>query len=135
MNNTRNSKPPLPLSVIVNGEVQLQYDRGKPLSDSQLASLDRMDEQMDRGVRLEDEEIAQPDKLQRAQFVSLQLLEALQYSNDAMSAAGCAWLASRLPDLTQLKARLVNGGFSVELVFNEPYVREVSVDFTPRPQS
>jgi hypothetical protein len=91
-----------------------------------------MDQQMDAGVQLGGKSIEKPDGLQRAQFVALQVLEGLQQGNEALIAAGCAYLARRLPDLTQVKARLVEGGFSVELVFNEPYVKEVAVELIPR---
>lgn len=120
------------LTIVVNGEPQVEYQRGKPLAAAQRACLDRMDEQMNAGIRLGDASLGRPDALQRAQFVAIQVLEALQSGNDALIAAGCAYLASRLPDLTQVKARLAGGGFSAELVFNRPHVEEVMVNFTPR---
>ena len=91
-----------PLVIVVNGEVQVEYQRGKPLPQAQHAYLDRMDEQMGAGVRLGGVRVAQPDALQRAQFVAIQLLEGLQNGSDPLVAAGCAYLASRLPDLTQV---------------------------------
>jgi len=123
------------LVIVVNGEVQVEYHRGKPLPQAQHAYLDRMDEQMGAGVRLGGVRVAQPDALQRAQFVATRLLEGLQNGSDPLVAAGCAYLASRLPDLTQVKAHVVDGGFSAELVFNEPYVKEVAVEFPARPSS
>ena len=124
-----------PLVIVVNGEVQVEYHRGKPLPQAQHAYLDRMDEQMRGGVRLGGVRVAQPDALQRAQFVATQLIEGLQKGSDPLVAAGCAYLASRLPDLTQVKARVVDGAFSAELVFNEPYVKEVAVEFPAPPSS
>ena len=124
-----------PLTIVVNGQPQIEYHRGKPLAVAQRACLERMDEQMSAGIRLGHASLAQPDALQRAQFVATQLLDGLQNGNDPLVAAGCAYLASRLPDLTQVKARVVDGGFSAELVFNEPYVKEVAVDFPVRPSS
>lgn len=131
MNDIDKTENASPLTVLVNGEPHLEYHRGKPLADAQRGYLDRMDEQMSGGVLLGGVEVARPDTLQRAQFVAIQVIEALRDGNDALSAAGCAYLATRLPDLTQVKARLVDGGFSAELVFNRPYVREVAVDFPP----
>jgi hypothetical protein len=122
----------LPLTVLINGEPHIEYHRGKPLPAAQHVCLDRMDEQMSGGVELGGARVPEPDTLQRAQFVAIQVIEGLQSGNDALIAAGCAYLASRLPDLTQVKARLVNGGFSAELIFNHPFVKEVAVDFTPR---
>ena len=122
----------LPFVILVNDEAQLEYHRDKVLSAQQRAYLERMDRQMDAGIQVGGESIENPDALQRAQFVALQVLEGLQQGNEALIAAGCAYLASCLPDLTQVKARLVKGGFSVEFVFNEPYVKEVVVKLTPR---
>jgi hypothetical protein len=126
-----NSAAP-PVVILVNGEVQVEYDRSKPLPEAQRGYLDRMDDQMGAGITLGGERVPRPDVLQRAQFVAVQVLEALGNGNDALVAAGCAWLATRLPDLTQVRARLVEGGFSAELVFGEPYAKEVAVQFTPR---
>mgnify|MGYP001829230828 CR=1 FL=1 len=124
-----------PLTIVINGEAHLEYDRSKPLPEAQRDYLVRMDERMDAGVQLGGADVDQPDALQRAQFVAIQVIEGLQAGNDALVAAACAYLASRMPDLTQVKARLVDSGFSAELVFNEPYVKEVAVDFSPRPTS
>ena len=120
------------LTVLVNGDPHLEYYRSRPLSEAQRAGLERMDQRMGEGVVLGGIRVERPDTLQRAQFVAIQVLEALNSGNDAMVAAGCAYLATRLPDLTQVRARLVDGGFSAELVFNRPYVKEVAVDFVPR---
>jgi hypothetical protein len=122
----------VPLMVLVNGEAQIEYHRGRPLAQAQRAYLDQMDEQMDAGIQLGGVPVARPGSLQRAQFIAVQVIQALQTGNEALVAAGCAYLAIRLPDLTQIKARLIEGGFSAELVFNQPYVKEVAVNFTPR---
>jgi hypothetical protein len=132
MSKPDNTAGELPLTVLVNGEPQLEYYRGKPLPDAQRGYLDRMDETMEAGVQLGGVEVIRPDTLQRAQFVAIQVIEALRSGNDALSAAGCAYLATRLPDLTQVRARLVDGGFSAELVFDQPFVKEATVNFSPR---
>jgi hypothetical protein len=123
------------LTVLINNQSQLEFDRSRVLPSEQLAYLDRMDEQMDAGFQLGTDQIEKPDSLQRAQFVAVHLIEALQQGNEALVAASCAYLAKRLPDLKQVKALLMESGFSVELVFDEPYVRETVVEFVPRPGS
>jgi hypothetical protein len=132
MNKSDNTTGELPMTVLVDGEPQLEYHRGKPLAEAQRGYLDRMDAAMESGIQLGGVEVMRPDTLQRAQFVAIQVIEALRSGNDALSAAGCAYLATRLPDLTQVRARLVGGGFSAELVFNQPYVKETTVSFSPR---
>jgi len=123
------------LTVLIDNQSQLEFDRNKALPDNQVAYLDRMDAQMDEGIQLSGDRVGQPDLLQRAQFVAVHLIEALQQGNEALVAASCAWLAQRLPDLKQVKTLLVDGGFSVELVFDEPYATETVVEFIPRPVS
>ena len=121
------------LTVVVNGEPQLEYDRNKPLPDQQVAYLDRMDHQMDAGIILGGQSLDQPDQLQRVQFVSIRVIEALQQGNEALVAASCAYLASRMPDLKQIRSRVVDGGFSVELVFDKPHMKEETVNFVTHP--
>ena len=121
------------LTVVLNGEPQLEYDRNKPLPDRQKAYLDRMDRQMDTGIVLAGQSVERPDSLQRAQFVSIQLIEALQRGDEALVVASCAYLADKLPDLKQVRSKLVSGGFSLELVFDKPHVKEQTVNFITRP--
>lgn len=123
------------LVVLVDDQPQLEFDRGKALPEQQLAYLDRMDGKMAAGIRLGAEQVENPDLLQRARFVAEHLIEALQQGNEALVAASCAYLAQRLPDLQQVRAHLVDDGFTAELVFDEPYVRETVVEFSPRPGS
>jgi hypothetical protein len=120
------------LVVVVNGEAQLQYDRSRVLSDRQRAYLNRMDRKMDAGVRLGADWVDRPEPQQRARFVATQLVEALQRNDESLIAACCSYLAHRLPELKQIRARLTRVGFSVELVFDRPYAKEVPVNFVPR---
>jgi hypothetical protein len=132
MSDANNKQPEVGLTILVNGEPHLEYDRDKSLPEPQRACLERMDERMNGGIELGGAQVDRPDTLQRAQFVAIQVLEGLQDGNEPVVAASCAYLASRMPDLTQVKARLVDEGYSVELVFGEPYVKEVAVQFSPR---
>ena len=120
------------LTILVNDEPQLEYDRSKRLPEAQQEYLERMDKRMNGGIQLGGAPVDSPDTLQRAQFVAIQVIEGLQDGNESLVAAACAYLASRMPDLTQVKAKLVEEGYSVELVFDEPHVKEVAVQFSPR---
>ena len=124
-----------PLTVLIDDQVHLEYDRNKPLPEKQLAYLGRMERQMDAGIQLGSGWVEHPEPFHRAQFVAIHLIEALQQGNDALVAASCAYLASRLPEMKQLKARSTEGGFAIELVFDEPYVAETVVNFVPRTTS
>ena len=63
-----------------------------------------------------------------------ELVDALQRDDEGLIAACCTYLADRLPELKQIKARVLAAGFSVELVFDKAYVKEVTLDFIPRPR-
>lgn len=121
---------PLMLVVVVNEQPYLEYDRNRQLDEKQYASLDRMDRQMNEGIRLHGNWLENPDPIQRAQFVASHLIEALQDGDEALSAASCAYLAVRLPDLQQVCASLNGDTVSLELVFDRPWTPEIRVDFT-----
>ncbi|MEE9422636.1 MAG: hypothetical protein V3V50_05715 [Gammaproteobacteria bacterium] len=116
------------LTVVVNGDSVLEYDRGKELPIHQQSYLNRMDTQMDAGVMLGGQYFQAPDQLQRAQFVAVNLVEALQQDNEPLTAASCAYLAARIPELKQIKAELNDEGMQVDLVFDSAYSKEVRVE-------
>jgi len=113
------------LAVVINGELTLQYDRAKPLPGKQRAYLDLMDERMDRGFELNDKRIDAPDIAQRAQLVTLHLIDALDKNEDSQISAMCAWLALRLPELQQVKVAGDGAEVTIDLVFDKPYIKPV----------
>lgn len=118
------------LTVVVDGQAVLEYDRNKILAETQLGYLERMDEAMARGIRIGQQQFDSPDLQQRSQFVALELVKALHDGNDALIAASCSYLANRLPDLLQVIAKQVEGnGLLCDLVFDKPYVQEAAVQF------
>ena len=134
LDNNPDISMPQPLVVVINDVAHLEYDRSKALPDAQRRYLDRMDRDMDRGIDVGSERIAAPDRMQRAQFVALSLIGAVQNGNDALAAAACAWLADRLPELQQVRALVQDQGTAVDLVFDKPYVKEQKISFV-RPEN
>ncbi len=92
------------LAVVINGQAVIEYDRSQSLPAHQRTFLDKMDGDMDEGISLGGEFVADPEQVQRAQFVAINLIHALKSDNDALAAASCAYLASRFPQLKQLRA-------------------------------
>jgi hypothetical protein len=45
----------------------------------------------------------------------------------------CSYLAMRLPELKQVKVNSVGEEVTVDLVFDEPYTKEVRVEFVKPP--
>jgi len=118
------------LTVVINGQAVIEYDRRKPLAARQQLFLDRMDRDMDDGIGLDGQHEASPDLLARARFVANNLLQALESENDSVAAATCAYLAVRLPELKQVCADMKQDGqMHIDLVFDKPHVPSQTVQF------
>ena len=117
------------LVVVLDGVSQLEYRRSTPLDEAQSRYLDRMDLRMDQGIALSGVQITAPDALQRAQFVALQLLQAVQAGEEPVAAATLAYLADRMPDMKQVRATTRGGLLSFDLVFDRVYANEIKVEF------
>ena len=115
------------MGVLLNGVAQLEYDRSKPLPDYQTVYLEKMDLKMDAGIELGDKFIENPDINDRSQFIAANLLHAIKNNDEAMAAAHCSYLANKLPELKQIRFEEQNGEVSIELVFDEPYQKQIAV--------
>ncbi len=116
------------LGVLLNGVAQLEYDRDKPLSDYQSNYLDDMDRKMDDGIRIGDAQLDNPDQSQRNQYIAANLLHAMRSGDEPMTSALCTYLASRIPDMKQLRYTEDDGEVSIEMIFDEDYRKQVAVD-------
>ncbi|RRQ20530.1 hypothetical protein D6C00_00020 [Thiohalobacter thiocyanaticus] len=115
--------------VVIDGQPQLEYDRSKSLPGHQQSALDRMDAKMDQGIELPTGHLDAPNALQRAQFVALQLVQAVREGNEAMAAATCAYLALRVPELQQVSAEHKPVGLHLDLIFDRPFMNEMKIEF------
>ena len=121
------------LVVQVDGEVVLEYDRRKPLNKRQREDLSRIDSRLSADTKAGEQSDTEANPLKFTEIVACALVRALQTNNDQVTAASCAWLANRIPELTQVKAKIEDGEhISVELVFNRGYLPEQTVHFVPR---
>ena len=117
------------LTVVMDGQAVIEYDRRKLLASRQRLFLDHMDRDMDSGFNLDGRQEASPDLLTRARFVATSLVQALEAQNDSVAAATCAYLALRLPALKQVRANRKDGQMHIDLVFDEPHVQTQTVHF------
>jgi len=115
------------MAVTLNGVAQLEYDRNKPLSDYQQDYLRNMDSKMDSGIQVGDQVIDEPDVVERVKFVAANLIHAMKGNDEATSAAFCAYIATRMPDLKQVQFSDVNDEISIELVFDKEYRPAVNI--------
>ncbi|MEA1890980.1 MAG: hypothetical protein U9N50_14535 [Pseudomonadota bacterium] len=104
------------LTFLVNDQVVHEVDRELVLADEQLAFLDNMDRSMDAGIKLYGELIAEPDIKQRATFVVMNLLRALQQENEAIASVSSAYLVNCCPSLAEVHAKDEGDKVVIELV-------------------
>ena len=118
--------------VQVDGKVVLEYDRRKPLNKRQKEDLSRIDTNLSLNTPASGHSQVQPNPLKFTEVVSCALVKALQTGNDQVTAASCAWLANRIPELRQVKAQIEGAEqISIELVFNRDYQPEQTIRFVP----
>lgn len=118
------------MAVLLNGIAQLEYDRNRPLNDYQETYLASMDEKMDKeGIEMDGTIIENPDNNQKIQFVAANLLSAMKADNEAMTSALCSYIATRMPDLKQIKITDQDNEITIDLVFDEDYRKQTSVSF------
>ncbi len=104
------------LKIVINEKPVHEYDKDDVLSAQQLEFLDGMDRSMDRGLKINGELISEPDSRQRASFVAMNLIRALMQEDQAKIQVSCAYLAKRLPGLTEVHARDQEGKVAIELI-------------------
>ena len=120
------------LFVALNGQDVVEYDRDVRLPGHQRQFLDKMDMDMDKGLEMNGQFSAKPDLGIRAQYIAMHLVQAVLKDNEAMIAAMCAYLATRIPDLKKVKAEEQGENISIDLVFDEEdNNKKVAVQFDP----
>lgn len=117
------------LAILVNDQLTLQYDRTQPLPKHQQAYLKKLDQKFEQGIELQGETLDKPSLEQRTRYMSLSLMEGIIYQEDAKAAASMAWLATRLPDLKQVKVMVDEVGSHFELIFDREFQQHQVVTF------
>lgn len=104
------------LAVLVNNEVVFEFDRDTAFDEQQLAFLDRMDADMESGIKIQGELRVNPDSQQRATFIVMNLINALQQDNEASIMATCSYLVNRFPTLIEVHANDYENTVKIELI-------------------
>ena len=107
------------LTIFINNEAVIEYDRAKPLPEKQQQYLDKMDVDMDSGFLLGDDQIDQPDDKDRAKFVAMNLVQAIEANTEPYIVAYCAYLALRQAGLTEVRADAQGDQFMIDLVYDQ----------------
>lgn len=107
------------LSIYINGNKIIAYDKNNRLPGKQRQFLDNMDLDMNEGIELNRKMIDSPNQMQRANYVIMSLLYAIENKNEEIISATCAYLINRLPELKQIQATKKGDEISLDLIFNE----------------
>ena len=107
------------ISVYINTNEVLKYDKPARHTGIERRFLDEMDLDLDEGIHLNDELIESPDKMQRASYVAMSLLYGIETENNDMVSIACAYLANRLPDLKQIHATEEGQDVTLDFIFDE----------------
>lgn len=117
------------MAVLLNDVAQLEYDRDKPLTEYQQGYLDAMDTKMDAGISIDGQVIEHAEINQRVQFVAANMLNAMKNGEEGLTSALCSYIATRLPDLKQIKIKDKDDEITIDLVFDEEYGKQAFVSF------
>ena len=104
------------LAIFINDQIAYEHDRESSLEEQKLVFLDNMDADMERGIKIQGELIISPDKQQRAKFVVMNLVKALQQENTTIISVSCAYLANRHPALLEVHINDHESGLNIEFV-------------------
>lgn len=107
------------LSIYINGKKVLDYDKNARQPGKQRQFIDSMDLDMDEGIDINGEIISSPDKMQRANYVAMNLLYGIEHNSEGMIGATCGYLANRVPELKEIRSIEDNGEITMNLIFNE----------------
>ena len=120
------------LVIVMNSEKVLEYFRARSLSNQQLIDLDRIDAKLLQGFRVAGEFIKQPSAEDKAMFMTNMLIHALNQNDETKMGLCCSFLATRYPDLKQVRIVQHPDRTSIEMINDRIYVEETQVQFKSR---
>lgn len=106
--------------------------RDRELSHKQLDDLVKIDTKLNTGLNLDGDFIQSPNSKDKAIFMANNLATALETNNDSIAAISCTYLATRYPDLKQLKISSVDGRISIELIYDKEFTQQEPIKFVTK---
>ena len=113
------------LVILINNEVAFEFNTDLTLEDEQLVFLDKMDNDMQLGIKISGELLVNPDKHQRATFIAMNLIKALQQDNGAAISSSGAYLANRYPELMEVHANDDGNTVKIELIEKQQHQENI----------
>ena len=120
------------LIVVLNSNKVLEYRRERSLTEGQIQDLDRAELKMQSGIQVGSEFIRHPTEDDKAIFMATQLVIALENDQENIIGISCSYLATRYPNLLQVRATSDNGQYSIQLINDEAYVENTPLMFKPK---
>lgn len=117
------------LIVSLNSNKVLEYHRDRKLTSKQIQDLDKAEKKLAAGVHFAGKFISSPSAKEKAVFMANQIALALDEDNEAALAISCAYLATRYPDLKQLKLTTIEGQLSIELINDKEFSDQAPIKF------
>ncbi len=121
-----------PFIVSLNSSKVLEYFRDRELTNKQIHDLEKAEKKLTSGIYFAGKFISSPSPQEKAVFMANQLAMALDEDNEAALAISCAYLATRYPDLKQLKLTNHEGQLSIELINDKEFSDQVPIKFIAR---
>jgi len=106
------------LSVVLNGDTVIEYQRSEYTSDDQQLFLDKMDRDMRAGINIGGEYIEDPDENERINYVAMKLIQAILTGNEALITAMCAYISNRYFALEEIQAEQEGDQIVMTFIFN-----------------
>ena len=97
-----------------------------------MIDLDRIDAKLLQGFRVAGEFIKQPSAEDKAMFMANMLIHALNQNDETKMGLCCSFLATRYPDLKQVRIVQHPDRTSIEMINDRIYVEETQVQFKSR---
>ena len=121
-----------PFIVSLNSNKVLEYFRDRELTKKQIQDLEKAEQKLTRGIHFAGKFISSPTPQEKAVFMANQLAIALDEDNETAVAISCAYLATRYPDLKQLKLTNHEGRLSIELINDKEFSDQAPIKFVAK---
>lgn len=128
-----NTKSPKPKFIVsLNSKKVLEFTRDHQLNDKQHKDLKKLDQKLNSGITIAGKFIRSPNVNDKNIFIASNLVTALDTGNDSIAAISCAYLATRHPDLKQLKISTTEDQISIQLIFDKEFTEQIPIKFVAK---
>ena len=121
-----------PLVIVINSKKEFEYFRDRSLNDKQLRDIEKVELKLNQGIQLGSNFIQNPSDSDKALFLAMQLISSIEQNDDQKIALICAYLATRYPQLKQIKISRRDDDLSIELINDKTFIDQTPIKFIAR---